>query len=329
MESQRRALTIARTLAQVNRSSLMQGLESGITVDIAQREPGVQEALIVSNVDGNIIAPASKAGRYPDYSFVHSARKTGKEVVEQIDDSTIGALVPIEFYNANTGNQSIAAHALVIYNMGALAVDDGRTLSLFIQTFFIALVVGGILFFFLYKLIEFPITSLNHQIDQALKDGHNNLQLNYQFPALQSLISNINSALSRASGPGDQPQSLSFDYDRGPEMNNLVQLVGFAALVITAHDNAIAAVNAAFEERTGLQAFSLVNNSYETITDQALKLSIKDLIERLQMAPDQLATNPLEFAGENFEVVAQAIYGSSKIAYYLIVLLPADLGGGG
>ncbi|NJL24649.1 MAG: hypothetical protein HC902_05405 [Calothrix sp. SM1_5_4] len=58
------------------------------------------------------------------------------------------------------------------------------------------------------------------------------------------------------------------------------------------------------------------------IMDQALKLSVKDLIERVDQNPDEMASNELEFNGQNFQLVAQAVFGSSKIAYYLIVLLP-------
>lgn len=327
-ESQRRALTIARTIARVNRPALMQGLESAINVELAQREPGVDEALIVSNIDGNIIAPASKAGRYPDNSFVHRARQEGKEIVEQLDDDTIGALVPIEFYNSNTGSQTINAYAVVIYNMGALAVDDGRTLSLFIQTLFIALIVGGILFFFMYKLIEFPFKTLNTQIDNALKDGHDSLQVNYQFVPLQTLISNVNSALARAASGGSQQAASPIEHDRSVEMGNLVQLVGFPAIAIMAEDQKIGALNPAFEERTGITSGQLLHQSVESITDQALRLSIIDLMERVSAQPDQMATNDLEIGGYENELFAQAVYGSNRIAYFLIVLLPKEGGQG-
>lgn len=178
-ESQRRALTIARTLARINRPALAQGMESALTLDVATREPGVQKAYVISNVDGNIIAPSQQAGSYPNIPFVHEARRLGREDVQQIDSSTIGAIVPIDFYNAETGTQGITAHAVVIYDMGALAFDDGRTLSLFIQTLFIALLIGAVLFFFLYKIVERPIIALNEQLNIALKDSvHSCLSLN-------------------------------------------------------------------------------------------------------------------------------------------------------
>lgn len=328
-ESQRRALTIARTLAQINRPALMQGLESSLSIEIAAREPGVEKAFIISHVDGNILAPSSLAGTYPDIPFVHEARRVGKEAVEQINSSRIGALVPIEFYNPNTGANQVAAYAVIFYDMGTLAVDDGRTLSLFIQTFFIALLIGGMLFYFMYKIIEHPIVDINSQLDSALREGSNQIQTLYQFPALQQLASNINSALHRVGAGSSSNGPSVMERDRHSEMSSLVELMGFAAFAVSAHDLVIAAVNQAFEQRVNLSAAEIVHSSVEKITDQALKLSIRDLIDRLNQTPEQLATNELEFAGQNFQIAGQAIYGSQRVAYFLFVIIPADMGGGG
>lgn len=324
-ESQRRALTIARTLERVNRPALMAGQDSGVSVDIALREPGVDKAMIISNVDGNIIAPASQAGSYPNNSFIYEARKNGKEDVRQLDSGTIGAIVPIKFFNAETGTEATTAYAVVIYNMGSLAVDDGRTLSLFIQTFFIALIVGSILFFFMYKICEYPFVSLNQQLDRALKEGLHDISLKFLFPELQNLVSNINSALTRVASASFASQSQQrMEHDRNFEMSNLVELMGFAAIAINGIDLKVHAVNAAFESRTGLNISGM---SIDAITDQALKLSLSDLIERAKATPDQVISNDLEFSGHNFQLAAQAVFGSDKVAYFLIVLLPAEAGG--
>lgn len=326
-ESQRRALTIARTLAKINRAPLMQGIESAVSIEIAQREPGVERALIISNVDGNIIAPASLAGQVPDLPFIHEARREGREIVKQLDDSTIGALVPIEFYNPETGSQAVTACAAVIYNMGSLAVDDARTLSLFIQTFFIALIVGSILFFFLLKTIEFPLVTLNQQLDLALKENHDNLRTTYQFPVLQTLVSNINSALARMGSSDTSKNPTRIEYDRSAELNNLVQLIGFGAIGITAHDLTIQSVNPEFEDRTGMKSSDLVFQTVDRITDQAMRLSIKDLIERALQSPHQIASNDLDIRGENFEIALQAVHGNDQVAYFIVSILPSYQGG--
>lgn len=328
-ESQEHALTIAKTLAEVNASPVAEGLNTAVSVAIALKRPGVSGAMIISDVDGTIIAPASKAGSYPDIPFVHEARKKGEEAVSQIDGDTVIAMVPMEFYNPQTGSRAITAYSVVIYDMASLAVDDGKTLSLFIQTLCIALLIGGILFFFLYKMIEFPIRSINAQLNEALKNGTDQVQVTYQFDALREMASNISSALSRTgSDSNGLASSVPFEVDRTYEMQNIVELVGFGAIAINALDRMISAINPTFEELTRLPLADALNTSIDNISDQALKLSIVDLIERLEQTPDQVIYNELEFNGDNYQLAAQTVQGASTIAYFLVVLLPADTGGG-
>ena len=326
-ESQQHALTIATTLARVNIPALSQGLDSGVSVEIATSRPGVNKAFIISNVDGNVIAPANQAGSYPNLPYVHEGRKLDKESVKQVNDTTILAMYPVRFYNSDTGAQAITAWAVVFFDMSSLAVDNAQVLSLFITTLFISLLLGFILFYFLYKLIEHPIQTMNVQLDAALKESLETVQVNYNFPAIQLLASNVSSALSRAlNGSQNNGPGKAVEHDRNREISNLVELMGFAAMGIRAGDLSIAAANQALEERMGINSSQLASLNVNELTDQAFKKSVNDLIERLNQNPDDLATNKLDFSGANYQIVGQAIFGSSKIAYYLIVLLPQGEG---
>lgn len=321
-ESQQHAMTIATTLARVNAPQLAGGQESSASVEIATSRPGVTKAFILTNVDGSVVAPARESGAYPEIPYVHEGRKLTKESVKQVDDSTIVAMVPIQIFNQSTGGQSISHWAVVFYDMSSLAVDNAQVVSLFITTLFISLALGLILFYFLYKLVEHPIRSINSQLDVALKEGHDSVQVSYNFPALQLLVANISSALNRTNDGA--AKNAVVEHDRNREIANLVELVGFAALGIRAQDLTIAAVNQALESRLGAGSIELSTMTINELSDQALKLSIKDLIERVDKNPDEMASNELEFSGINFQVVAQGVYGATTLAYYLIVLLPMD-----
>ncbi len=324
-ESQQHALTIATTLARVNIPALAQGLDSAVSVEIATSRPGVSKALVISNLDGNAIAPANQAGTYPDLPYIHEGRKLDKESVKQVNDTTILAMYPVRSFNSETGTQAITAWAVVFYDMSSIAVDNAQVLSLFVTTLFIAMLLGFVLFYFLYKIIEHPIQSLNEQLDSALKDGHETVSVTYLFPAIQLLTSNISSTLSRALNGGDQAgPTRIMEHDRNREITNLVEVVGFAAVAIRAGDLSIGAVNQAFEARLNVSFAQMTTQTVADLNDQALKLSIMDLIERLNANPDDLATNELDFSGTRSQIVAQAIFGSAKIAYYLVVLLPAS-----
>ena len=325
-ESQQHAMTIATTLARVNRPFLTSGQEGAASVEIALSRPGVRQAFLISSLDGNIIAPANQAGSYPNVPFVHEARKFNKESVKQVDDNTVVALYPILVFNQEGGSQSASHWAVVVYDMSSLAVKDGQILSLFITTLFIALILGVFLYYFLYKIVEYPIRSINRQLDTALKEGGDAISMPYLYPPVQLLASNISSALTRT-GSSEGMNRGAIEHDRNREITNLVELVGFACMGVHAHDLSIAAVNQALESRLGLPASQITSGTINDLNDQSLKLSVKDLIERVDKNPDELAANPLEFSGTSFQVVVQAVFGTSKIAYYLVVLLPTEEGG--
>ncbi|MCB0420844.1 MAG: FHA domain-containing protein [Bdellovibrionales bacterium] len=321
-ESQQRALTIARSLARANRTAIMNKQDSIVSVEVAEKESGVEQAMIIKASNGEVIAPPRLMGQFPDTAFIHVGRKTDKEGVEQIDDATIGAMAPIKFYNPASGNYSVQAFAVVIYGMGSMAINDSRTLSLFIQTLFLALIVGGILFFFIYKLIEHPILTINSQLDEALKEGKDNVQSPYEFPALNKLTTNINSALTKILTGTSGETSGPIEHDRNPEMQNLTQLIGFGAIAISVSDRSITSINDTFAEKTNLNPHEVIGMSLAELTDQALKLNLEDLVSRAQMTPDQLVTNELEIGGVNHELIAQSVFGLQSVSYVLIALIP-------
>lgn len=328
-ESQEHALTIGKTLARINAAPLSQGLTTNISVAFALERAGVTKAFIISDVDGAIIAPPAKAGSYPNVDYVHEGRRLGRESVKQIDSDTVIAMVPMEFYNPETGSRAITAYSVVVFDMGSLAIDDGKTLSLFIQTLFIALIVGSLLFFFLYKMIHYPIANINRQLNDALKNETSQIEVDYEFDILKELGANISSALSRQNSGSDAGAgAMTFEADRFQEMNNVVQLIGFGALAINAADRTVAAVNEAFEEATRIQANDLISQTVNAISDQALKANLEDLIGRNEMSPDQIATDNIDFGGEDYQIALSSVQGSQSIAYFVCVLFPAGAEGG-
>ena len=170
LESQQRATTIARTLATLNQSSIAQGILADVSITFAAQEQGDIDSYIIDAISGDIIAPNKKSGEYLDIEFVHSARKAqDRQAVKQVDDETVVALEAIFVRDPTTAQLIPKAYAVVKYKMGNVALGDERTMSLFIQTLFIALIVGLLLFYFLYQVIDYPIRDLNDQLDTALK----------------------------------------------------------------------------------------------------------------------------------------------------------------
>lgn len=322
--SQQRALTIAKTLAIRNQPILAAGQMTGLTTTESSNEPGVSKSFII-NLEGRILAPTVLAQRDTEIPFVAEARRFGKEVVRQIDDSTIGALVPIVVPN-DQGYAQAMAHAVVMYDMGSLAVDDGQTFSLFVQTLAIALVLGAIVFFFLYKIILYPIANLNLQLSAALRDGNSTLNSEYQFPELQELTTNIQSLVARGgAGGGGFEGPGAYEHERSGEAFGVTSLIGFPSIAVRSTDLQVISVNPQFQDQIG-KATAWNQLSLDNIMDQALKLNLLDIVERAKASPSQTASNEIDVDGLNFQVTGQAIFGSKDVSYILIAFIPK--GGG-
>ncbi len=330
VESRRRSLTIATNLAERNERAVLQKLDSSLTTQEAQMEEGVKSLYILSNADGSVLAPSRLAGTFPSEPFIAQARRKDVVYVDQIDDSTIGASVPITYYSPERQTQEVAAYAIVIYDMGSLAIDDGRTMSLFFQTLFMAVLVALLAHYFLYRLIEYPFVRLNRHVDSALKNKTETITMKFQFAPLQNLISNINTALSRmAQGPTQDEMPLTAVHDRRAEAQNLLQILGAAALAISPNDQTIIGANSLFEAITGINAQSLVNMTIQDLPDQALQQNVSDLLLYLESQSSGIASDSIDFSGSNYEIFAHAIFGDHSVAYYIITIHPAeDVAGG-
>lgn len=326
-ESMRRAQSLARTLARVNQQSLLQGSYASLNTRDIEIEDGVKRALIVQQADGVILAPASQAGNSPDLPFVVSARKESKAQAAQIDASTIGASFPIGMYDANTGESIVKAHAVVLYDIGSLAFDDGRALSLFFQTLVISAVLGLLLFYFMYKLIEHPMVVLNNQLDIAMREKKDNLAVNFMFPALQTLIGNLNSLLTRyINGDDEGSGGMGVFGNKDSEATNLLHMIGYPAIAVRS-DSSIVACNQGFETLARNTSTMMANQALDAIKDNSLRQNLEHLIAKAREVPSSVHTDQLEFSGHLCNLQCQAFSTGETVDYVIVSVSPVEGGG--
>ena len=327
-ESKNHAESIANTIAQLNRKPFKEGLHTALNVDFALRRPGVKKAFIINAVNGRILAPAESAHLFPKEPFIHRARKLDRSTVERVDHSTIGAVVPMSFYNPQTGTQAPTAYSVVMYDMSTLAIGNPEILSLLFQNLFIAAILGLFLFFFLINLIHFPIHSINNQLNQALKEDLNSsVSTNYQSEILNELCQSINSALNQISlGQSAQSGEINMggmEQHRQNEMTNVVEIIGFPALSVNLTDNTVASLNSSFKDQvTGLD--EILYQSLTDITDMDFKESLKSLIEQTQMNPEDISFGEVMLNGMELQTTCQFIKGVEKAAYAIITFIPNE-----
>ena len=327
LESLSNAENIAVTLTKLNRPHLQKGLETALSVSYAKRRPGVKRAFIINAVSGRIMAPAELAHSYPKIPFIHKARKLDKISVEKIDRSTVAALVPVRFYDSKTGENNPMAYSVVIYDMDALAKGNAQTLSLMFQNLFIACVLGLIIFFFLINLIEFPLRSINRQLNQSLKDDRTPpVSVNYQSSVLSALCGNINSALNRISLSQALNEKEDLDdvgvENRQNEMNNLVEIIGFPSLSVDLQNDTIASVNSNWTDQIGIE--DILHSPLQNIDEESLKTELGNLIEQGRTNPQEISFGEIYLKGAKLQTTCQFVMGAQEPAYAIITFMPDE-----
>ncbi len=318
-EARKRATSLARALADTNKRGISENNISSLSTFSIEREDGVKEALIISRADGSVLAPASKAGRTMDIPFLNEVQRSSRDISKAIDSTTIGASFPIEKYDMDRQEAVPVAFAVVIYDVSILAMDDGIIVSLFMQNLIIATVCGVILFFFLYKLIEFPISSLNRQLDLALREKTDNIENTFLFAPLQSLAGNISSLLTRyLSGESGGPApSQSKDF----EASMMIQHFRDPAFAVTPQKR-ILNLNSNFESLAQNSVESLMAQGVDAIVDQSLKLNIAELIQESTQIPNQIHQRELDMGRGTIIIRCHAVLNNNEPDYFLFSIVP-------
>ena len=325
VESQRRALTIARNLAEINKEYIIQKKWSLLNIESAELEDGITKAFIVDK-RGSILAPQAKMGKYLKLPFLQKLRRGNKSLASQIDTKTIVAGIPISGYNTELGAFKTQAYTVVVYNMGALAFDKGHVLSLFLQAFFLSLIFALLIFYFIYKVINYPMDIMAKALEKVLDGKDNSIQIDFRQESVQQVATHINSLLAKK-------ESLSsFNSSSGnalqeKEVINLAQLIGFPAIVLNG-DQHIVYANSPFEQLTNLKGEDIQSYDIQSLSDPALQQNIQSLMETAICNHSDIAVDKIEFNGDSYSLNCQCLGGEKEgpeaDAYFFIVITPME-----
>ena len=328
-ESRRRAQTVARALANANEKAVRSGEMTGYSADIVLRDEGIANVYILAK-DGSIMAPPEMAGMSPKgeaAGFAIKIKGQVREMSEEIGNGKIAASAPILVFDPELQQNVAKAHAVVIYDTGSLAFDDGRAFSLFIQMLMISLVVGGIIFMMMYKLIEYPLIRLIQELDGALREGRDHAQVELRFPIFQKVMVTVNSLLTRVQQGGGASQAQGLQL-RDQEWMNLVQLVGYPALLLS-KEMIIISINQAFESLTGVNGSSLQGQALQFLPDQAMQKNMEELAKLANNNTSQVHSDKLDISGNMFSLQCQAVTVGGDAKYFLVTISPEEMAQGG
>lgn len=323
-EGGRRAKAYARTLADYNRQRYAQGEYNNLSTQMVDGEDGVKLALIVQAADGLVVAPASKSGVTAAIPKIRDLLKETKITALRTDEMTMTGVAPIGVFDPIQGEVVIKALAIVHYDMSGMKVDGGRMVSLFMQTLLISMIVGLLLYFIMYKMIEFPIVSLNKQLDVALKEKKDRTDVEYLFDPLQDLVNNINSLLARYIHGGAESEVSSVNKD--VEFAMTAQIIAQPMIYFDV-DGKVLTCNSKFEELCGFSKDQLVGFTTSQIPDVSLGQNLESLIEQCRSNSTSVHTDSLDFSHGKYVISGHALSDArGSLSHFVFVFAKVEDG---
>lgn len=316
LEAGRRVKTLAKALSEHNRQKYAAGEYNNLSTQPVETEDGVKLAMIVQVADGLVVAPGSKAGATANIPRIKDILKETKIAYTKIDDQTMTGFAPIGVYDPVQGEVIIKAMAIVSYDMSGMKLDSGRIISMFIQTLLISLIVGLILYFIMYKMIEWPLVHLNRQIDTAMRDKKDRTETEYLFEPLQDLVNHVNTLLTRfihSSGSNDLKNTATLNRDG--EMELTAQMLKQAVL-FTNVEGKIITCNSKFEEIAGLMKDQIIGAPVNSLPDSALAQNLEFLMGKCREVPAVVHSDSLEFSQFKCAISCHAISENGDISYF-------------
>lgn len=298
-----RAVSVARGVANINESRFRDGEMQRFTTDMTFKERGIEDVYVIGR-DGVVLAPLEQSGAAPKHvSFARKVRGQPREFVESVGTSVLAA-VPIIIFDPDQQQNVAKAHVVVSYSPEVLSFNDARLFSLFIQVLVIGLIVGGLLFYILYKLIEYAFRSIYRGLDEAIRAGADQVVVNFNFPIVQDLVTIMNSLLARVQN--SDPSPLSTVSNRSVELKNILDLMPYPSLMVR-KDRSIVHVNSAFCQMLNVQSDQLSQKSIFEIPDQAMQQNLNFLMDQSFLNTSQVVTDSLDISGHQFLISCQAI----------------------
>jgi low affinity Fe/Cu permease len=291
------------------------------STDLLYQEKGIEDIYVIGR-DGIVLAPMEQSGASPKHvEFARNVRGQPREfVVERL--GKILAAVPIIAFDPEQQVNVAKAHVIVSYSPNTLAFDDARIFSLFIQVLVIGLIVGGILFYILYKLIEYAFKQLYIKLDEAIRSGADQISVNIKIPILSDLITIINSLLVRAqsSVQDTSPQYVT----RMNEYISICNMIPYPSLIVRS-DRVIQYINSAFAQMLNMTVVQLQNHSINEIPDSALQQNLNYLIDQASLNSNQMISDTLDLGGIMFSISCQAVrIESDQVDNFVISIAPSE-----
>jgi hypothetical protein len=203
-ETEKRAVFIAQQIASLNRNYIQENKEALLNVEFAEEDPTVKEALII-NLDGRVMAPASRLNQTYESRFVFERRKKMVNdqkywsVAKQRSEERGEVLVfnPILVLSKTKGINIPGAIVVVVMSTIGVALDSGTVGVVYFETLMVSSIIGAIILYVLYHVSTRPLIRIREDLEKILRGEAEAVEKVFRGELYDSLIDTINTAASK------------------------------------------------------------------------------------------------------------------------------------
>jgi PAS domain-containing protein len=292
-ESKRRALFMARLIAESNAAYLAARNESKTEIGISATAEGVRLAVLV-DLENRIIAPVTKTGQYLVAGVEARAAKRAVElfrkgreqgVAEEADDSTVVAIEPVKIFSPQLARNVIVAMAVVSMDVAIATMSAGETGEVYSNALIFSALLCAIVVYIAYRLTLRPFQQLSEDLDKVLKGDMAQVTREYKLEEMKDLWDLIYVAIQRL--PKDASASTQNEAG-GPGAEDFIgplRTLGSAAnlgIVLFNSERKIIFLSEIFEEMSGIRASDAAGQEISAVArDQSIGQVFNDLFDRV------------------------------------------------
>lgn len=322
-QAEHQAQFIAKQIAQYNRQFVLEGKESSVSVDLADGETNLVEALVV-NMEGRIMAPATRLNemynnpiflRYKTLLLKNQIYWHGKRQRRETENGgEIVALEPVMVLSKTKGISVPGAVSVVVYSTNSVALDPGTISTIYFEALVASLMVGVVFMYLLYNMMFQPLRKLTDDMDRVLKGDGESVEKKYKSEIVDRLIDTVNSALSRIPKASGTSANVSATDQEQLILSNMMSFVE-ALSAKSAHpvllldpELRIKFASPSFEELSGIRgaAGEVIDN---VSRDESFPSLIKELIEKSRDAGNDGVREDYDFNSGTHHINATALCG--------------------
>lgn len=306
---------------------------SRLTVEVPENEKGMLAVYIIDPKTKTILAPAKVFNKALtdvwSLAAIERVTRDNEEKVSIRQSESIHVLAqPIYMYSAETKQNNIVA---IIVAHFQISDEITSTFQPLVEASLFAILLSLIAFFFIFKMITYPIATMNDQLDAALKGGDVTVTCEAKFPELENLATVLNFTLSRLKkGGGAAPGKITSEDTEEEDLSYIKAVKEFNegstdAILLLDIEKKVRFVGTALEELVGMKnQYAEGQNVSDACKDPGLAGTAIDLTDNVigNIGQTQYAT--LDINGITRDLVAVGHKNSAGELRFVLIIIKLE-----